>query len=391
MIRIAFLIRSMGYGGAERQLATLARALDRKLFDVTVIIFYSGGHFLRELENSNVRLICLDKRGRWDVVRFLWRLTGELKRLDPDILHSYLVDPNLVALSLKPLLRSTRVVWGIRASNVELQRYGWLPRLTFRLQCFAARFVDLIIVNSEAGRAYHVARGFPASKCIVIPGGFDTEQFKPNRELRKQLRSEWGVAENETLIGRVGRLDPMKDHSTFLKAAAMVSRDRSDIRFVCVGDGPKVYAAKLRRLAVESRIADRVIWAGMRTDMPAVYNGLDIACSSSAYGEGFPNTIGEAMACGVPCVATDVGDSTLLVGDSGIIVPPNDPAALASGLMKCISGLTSEQRPNPRLRIGQNFGIGRLVRETEAALQALWEKNLTANQGHRRAAEVINE
>jgi glycosyltransferase involved in cell wall biosynthesis len=370
MIRIVFLIRSLGQGGAEHQLATLVKAMDKDRFDVTVITFYSGGHFERELAASNIRLISLRKRGRWDVVRFLWRLYGELKRLSPNILHSYLVEPNLVAVLLKPLFRSMKIVWGIRASNMELENYDWFARANFRLQCFTSHFADLIILNSEAGRLYHLARGFPVQKCVVIHGGVDLDRFKPDPEAGKRIRAAWGVPDYASLIGLVGRLDPMKDHATFIKAAAEVSLERSDVRFVCVGGGPEERAMRLRQLADELGIANRMTWTGARDDMAAAYNALDIVCSSSC-GEGFPNAIAEAMACGVTCVVTSVGDSALLVNDTGIVVPPRDPHALAEGLKLGLNLLESRQTPNTRARIAANFSLRQLVNRTEAALTAL--------------------
>jgi glycosyltransferase involved in cell wall biosynthesis len=370
MIRVAFLIRSLSYGGAERQLATLARALDQDGFDVTVITFYSGGHFERGLAESNVRLVKMRKRGRWEVVRFLWRVMRELKKLRPDILHSYLVEPNLVAVLLKPLFRSTKIVWGIRASNVELENYDWFTRMNFRIQRFMSRFPDLIIANSEAGLEYHLKHGFPAQKCIVIHGAVDLDRFRPDRKSGQLVRAAWGITDDSILIGLVARLDPIKDHPTFLKAAVLLSDDRNDVRFVCIGSGPEGYLAELRQLAEEYGIGNRVIWAGERDDMPAVYNALDIVCSSSV-SEGLPNAIAEAMACDVPCVVTDVGDSAWLVGDTGIVVPPNDPQALADGLKECMSVLASQQRPDTRARIAENFSLAQLVNRTAAALATL--------------------
>jgi glycosyltransferase involved in cell wall biosynthesis len=371
MIRVAFLIRSLNYGGAERQLVSMVKALDKDRFDVTVISFYSGGYFEKELEDSKIRLICLRKRARWDLLRFLWRLVGELKRLDPDILHSYLVEPNLLTVFLKPLFRSTKVVWAIGASNMDLKRYDWFVQLNFRLQRLASRYADLIISNSEAGRAYHAALGFPTQKFIVIPNGTDIDYFRPDPESRNRVRASWGIPDGAILIGVVARLDPMKDHPTFLKAASILYRRDSDLRFVCVGTGPPDYLASLRQLARDYGIADRVVWAGACDDMPAVYNSLDIACSSSAFGEGLPNVVCEAMACGLPCVVTDVGDSAWLVGETGIVVPPNDPQALAQGLAECLNMLASESRPNPRSRIEDRFTIGRLVSNTTAWLESL--------------------
>jgi glycosyltransferase involved in cell wall biosynthesis len=370
MIRLVFLLRSLHHGGAERQLTNLAAALDRNRFDVTVFTFYSGGYFVEELREKGIRLISLRKRGRWDVFPFLWRLIKELKKIDPDVIHSYLVEPNLVAVLVKPLAGPAKVVWGVLAANMELKPYGWFPRMNFRLQAFASRFADLILFNSNAGRAHHLAQGFPAPKCTVIHGGVDTERFQPNRESGKPLRKAWGINDDTVLIGLVGRLDPTKDHPTFLKAVARLAREDLALRFVCVGSGPENYATRLGLLSEEYKIADRLLWTGGREDMPAVYNALDISCSSSC-GEALPYAIAEAMACGVPCVVTDVGDSALLVGDSGIVVPANDPAALAEGLAKCVSRLRAGQAPNPRLHIMENFDLATFVNRTEAALTAL--------------------
>jgi glycosyltransferase involved in cell wall biosynthesis len=276
-----------------------------------------------------------------------------------------------MSVLLKLFVPSTKVVWSIQASNMDLKRYDWFARMNFRLQRWASHFADLIVSNSEAGREYHVALGFSPQKFIVIQNGTDIEHFRPDTESRNRIRAEWGIADRAVLIGVVARLDPMKDHPTFLKAAAMLSAADHDLRFVCVGGGPQDYVSSLRQLANNYGIADRVIWAGAREDMPAVYNALDIACSSSAFGEGLPNVICEAMACDVPCVVTDVGDSALLVGNTGIVVPPNDPQALAEGLSECLNQMALGQPRNPRSRIEERFGISQLKNDTEKVLAHL--------------------
>jgi|SRR5919199_354500 glycosyltransferase involved in cell wall biosynthesis len=370
MSKVAFLIRSLHYGGAERQLVTLAKSLAKEGFNITVLFFYPGGTLEKELKDSGVQLISLEKRGRWDIFGFFRRLIGHIKRINPDILHGYLGVSNLLTLCLKPLFPSTPMVWGVRASNVDLSRYDWLSRLTFQLECFLSRFADLIIVNSHAGCAYHLAHGFPAKKMVVIPNGIDTERFQPDLEARVTVRSEWGIPEQKVLIGLVGRLDPMKDHPTFLRAAALLYQQRQDVCFVCVGTGSEDYAQELYELTRELGISDRVIWAGARADMPRVYNALDISVCSS-YGEGFPNVIGEAMACGIPCVVTDVGDSALIVKDAGVVVPPQNPEALAAGLALCLEKNGSTMKIKARPHIIQNFSVQNLVEKTEQLLMDL--------------------
>ncbi len=373
MTRVVFLIRSLEQGGTERQLATLVRSLDRSRFDLTVLTFYPGGYFAKEIYDHDTPVISLQKKARWDVIGFFWRLVTELRRIKPDIIYSFLVEPNLLTPFMKPFARGAKVAWGIRASNVQLEHYDWFARLNFKLQVFFSRFADLIIFNSYAARDYHFARGFATRNTAVIHGGIDTEVFKPDRPAGRSLRAEWGIDPDAILIGLVARLDPIKDHVTFILAAALVAQHNKDTRFVCVGSGPAKYSAQLRTLTDKVQISDRFTWAGERDDMPAVYNAMDIVCSSSI-SESLPNSIGEAMACGIPCVVTDVGDSALLVGDDGIVAPPNNSQALADGLSKCIDNLRKGQAGNPRLHITENFDLVRMVKRTEAALTSLIER-----------------
>ncbi len=244
--------------------------------------------------------------------------------------------------------------------------------VVFRMECFFSRFADLIIVNSYAGRNYHLKHGFPEKKMVVIPNGIDTDYFKPDPAARAQKRAEWRIGEHEKLIGIVARLDPMKDHPTFLKAAALLAKEKEDVRFVCVGDGLERYKSKMKELSSELGLVGKIIWAGAHKDMNAVYNAMDILVSSS-YGEGFPNVIGEAMACGVQCVVTDAGDSALIVGRTGAIAQSKSPDAL-----KATIGLTLEkmgghenEKEICRCRIVENFSLHALATKTDETLSIL--------------------
>ncbi|ACC80078.1 glycosyltransferase [Nostoc punctiforme] len=371
--KIVFIIRDLGYGGAQRQLITLVKNLDKQIFNTTVIFFYANGSLQKDLENNNIQTICLEKRGRWDIFGFLWRLMGHLKRIQPDSLHGYLSESNLLTIFLKPFFLSTSIIWGIRDSNISLDSYDWLDRLIFEIECLLSRFVDLIIVNSHAGQAYHLSHGFPAKKMVVIPNGIDTERFQPNSEAGLRVRTEWRISKDTILIGLIGRLDPMKDHPTFLKAVALLCKERENVCFVCVGIGTHEYAQELYQLAEELEVAEKVIWAGGRADMPDIYNALDITCSSSSYGEGFSNVIGEAMACGVPCVVTDVGDSAWIIDDTGIVVPPNNPEALKAGITSLINIISSKSYSSChiRQRIISHFSVLNLSLKTQNSLLSI--------------------
>lgn len=371
-MKITFLTRSLEAGGAQRQLINLAKGLKGKGDSVGVSVFYAGGMLGRDLEEAGIQPNFIGKRGRWDTVPFLIRLFKHIRNERPDIIHSYLGVSNILTVIMKPFLSGTKVVWGVRASNMDLSRYDWLARVVFKVECLLSSFADLIIVNSNAGVKYALKHGFPGDKMIVIPNGIDTVNFDPEPKERQKLRAEWGVADNERLVGLVGRIDPMKDHSVFLEAAALLSSERN-LRFVCVGGGPEDYLSTLKSFSNELGLSDDLIWAGRRQDMPAVYSAFDVAVSSS-YGEGFPNVIGEAMASGVPCVVTDVGDSALILGGTGVVVPPKDPRALADGIkvvLERLDGNRGKVSESVRERICSSYSLDRLIEKTSEALKGV--------------------
>jgi len=378
MVRICFLIRQLNEGGAQRQLATLVKGLDRSKFNISVMTLYAGGQFCEEIKRlDHVNYICLEKGGRWDVFPFLFRLIRQARKLNPDLLHSYLCTANCLSMFLKLFMPKTRMIFGVRASNMDLSRYDWLARYVYRLECFLSRFADCIIVNSEAGYEHAVSQGFPRMSMNVVPNGIDIERFKPDRQSGLRMREEWGVGEKEILIGLVGRLDPMKDHPTFLKAASLLVNKIEHVRFVCLGTGPKPYRDELVATGNTLGLSDRIFWMNPRSDMPSVYNAFDIVTSSSSFGEGFPNVIGEAMACGVPCVVTKVGDSSRVVGDTGIVVPPNNPKALAEGWSQILTEDKKQAALQARLRIQNNFSVNQLAQRTEKVLSGTLQLMLT--------------
>jgi len=372
-VSLVFLIRSLNYGGTERQVVALARRLHGKGESVAVVTFYPGGFFRKDLEAIGIAVYTLEKRSRWDVFSF-FRLIRLMRRLQPAIVHSYLGVPNIWTILLKPMFPGIRIVWGVRVSNMDLNQYGWLDRVLYRVERALSRFADLIIVNSYSGLDHAVGHGFPRKKMRVIPNGIDTDQFRPDPESGKQFRKGWSIGEKEHLIGLVGRLDPMKDHPTFLRAAAMLARARQDVRFLCVGEGPEPYISRLLQMSDEFGLGERVEWLSATNDIVAIYNALDVVTSSSAFGEGFSNVIGEAMACGISCVVTDVGDSKWLVNETGWVVPPGDPASLCAAWQKMLE-MDAEARialgKRARDRIVQHFGLDRLVAETWDALKFL--------------------
>jgi glycosyltransferase involved in cell wall biosynthesis len=372
-LRVLFLARQLRIGGAERQLCLLARGLAEGGHRVGIALFYRGGELERELEGSQIELVGLGKGGRYEFLSTLRRLDRVVREFRPDILHAYLPIPNILALAQRVRRDRPRVVWGVRASTLELARYDRLTRWSYRLEARLARFADLIIANSRAGLAQAVEAGFPDERMVYIPNGIDGARFRPDSALREKARRRWGIGSDEVVIGAIGRIDPMKDFDTFILAVAAAAKQRPELRAVALAVGTQEQRADLLRRAVELGITERLTLAQPGEDVAETLNGFDLYCSSSAYGEGFPNTVAEAMACAVPCIVTAVGDSAELVGDAGKVVPPRDPQAIAASIVALIS-LDSAQKENIGQRLRRRsaeFGPDKLVARTEEAFRRL--------------------
>ena len=376
--RVLFLIPSLVAHGAERQLCELVRAMDGDRFEIHVAVFYDpaaceGGDLAPRISGlPHVSLHSLHKRrGLLGNLAALPRLARLARRLDPDVVHGYM-DGNLPAL-LAAKRTGARAVWGIRRTNSDLDAISGFSRWLLRLSIRLSRFADLIIFNSDAGQRRHEALGMRGKRMLSVPNGFDTEAFRPDAPLGRAQRAAWGVPEDAPLIGIVGRFAPVKDHPTFLRAAARVKEAFPHARFVCVGGGPEGYLASLKAQAGSLGLGDRILWPGPQTDMPPVYNALSVLALSSSE-EGFPNVLGEAMACGVPCATTRAGDAERLAGGTGLAVAPGDDQALAEAVIALL-GEPAEARVRRaaacRERIVSLFSAAALARRTESALLSL--------------------
>lgn len=370
-MKVALLARDLEVGGAQRQLVTLARGLHRRGVPTCVVSCFAGGALESDLRRDCVPTHVLDKRGRWDVVPFMARLVSVLRRERPDALCSYLVLANILAAVVKPVLPDCRVAWGVRASRVDLDRYDGLARGTARIEAALSRAADVIITNSHSGRRQAELRRFPKDRLVVVPNGVDTSAFRPDPEGGRRVRREWGIDERAPLVGLVARIDPMKDHANFLAAAGRLAVEAPDMRFACVGDGPAALRAGLVAKGAALGLADRLTWSPVRADMPAVYGALSVLVSASSFGEGFPNVVAEAMACGTPCVVTDVGDSALVAGEDSVVVASGDAPALAAGVVRMLARRGDDAALPGRLRerVEREFSVDCLVTRTLAALR----------------------
>jgi glycosyltransferase involved in cell wall biosynthesis len=366
IMKICFLIRAMDRGGAEQQLTILACGLQSLGHQVNVLTFYPGGVLEDDLRAGGVTVKCLGKSGRWQVWRTLKSLVTHVRALQPDVLHAYMPTGNILAVLTKPFIGATRVITGIRASDINLSQYDAMTAWSYRVDRFLSRFADAVISNSQAGAATYQHN---CSKAVVrvVPNGIDVDRFTPAPDQRTHIRTDWGVGEDAPVIGMVARIDPMKDYESFFEAVRLVQAKRRDIQFVCVANTSAAAGTAAMDRAKDLGISSNLHWVGRYEAMQDAFPGFDALVLTSVCGEGFPNVVAEAMACGVPCVVTDVGDAKLVVGDTGYTVPIRSPGLLAERLLELVGRI--EQDPKSvsgaaRDRVVACFGIQSLIQQT---------------------------
>ncbi|MCG6871812.1 MAG: glycosyltransferase [Gammaproteobacteria bacterium] len=350
VLRIAHVITGLERGGAELMLERLVGATRQQL-DSHVLSLTGVGAIGASLRSAGVPVTALGMHpalpAPWKVLG-LWRA---LRRLEPDLVQTWLYHADLLA-GLVARLAGYPVIWNVRQSNldpaVNKARTLRVARLCARL---SARLPAAVVFCSHAAEQAHRDLGYAASRSRVIQNGFDTGRFRPDSAARRELRQELAVAEDARLVGLVGRVDPQKDQAGFLRASATVLNTFPDVHVVLVGEGTQMGNPQLQSGLSAIAQGGRLHLLGLRDDMARIQASLDVAVSSSL-GEGMPNTIGEAMACGVPCVVTDVGDSAQLVGETGRVVPPGDVVALADGISSLL-----------QLSAGERFSLGQRARE----------------------------
>jgi glycosyltransferase involved in cell wall biosynthesis len=262
----------------------------------------------------------------------------------------------------------------VRSSEIDQRGIPQSTRYLARILAKLSPRPDAIIVNSQNGRRYHDRIGYRPKQWINIPNGVDLERFRPRRDERAVLRDRLGLSANTAVIGLVARYHPMKDVKTFLHAASLFQQDHANVRFVLCGDGLRPDNPPLSELIQTLNLEQRVILLGPRPDIELIYPTLDALTLCSIYGEGFPNVLCEAMACDVPCVATDVGDSAEIIGDCGLIVPLRDPHALAQAWRSLLQNTARFGPEGLRARVAGRYSLQRMCAHYESLYRSLGQK-----------------
>ena len=364
MTTILHLITGLETGGAEHMLARLAISMHHDRHRSVVVSMTGPGTVGPQLVSAGIPLHSLDLRRGLPDPRGVVRLARILRQERPRILQTWLYHADLCGLIARWLAPGCRLFWNIQCT--ESTGADVVRRLSAR----CSSVPNAVIVNSLTGKRFHERLGYRPKRWEHIPNGCDTSVFRFDAQARQRLRYEFGIPERAVAIGLPARYHPMKDHANFLAAAARLAAARPETVFVLAGAGTERSNKPLSDAIAAYGLDPRVRLLGERNDMAGVYSALDIVTLSSAFGEGCPNVLGEAMSCGVPCAATDCGDAAELLGPTGPVVPPREPEALASAWTRLIAIGPDGRRSigaEARGRIIRLYDLTAIVRRYEVA------------------------
>jgi glycosyltransferase involved in cell wall biosynthesis len=372
--RVVHIISGLGVGGAERSLLELLRVMDRRAFESTVVSLSDAGPVAESIRELGIGVSALGMSRSRPSPFGLAGLARAVRRLRPDVVQTWMYHADLLGGLAARIPPATPAAWGIRHSDFAPETTSVRTLRVVRLCAALSRALPArIVCCSHVARRIHEEMGYDAAKMLVIPNGFDLGVFRPDPAARDSVRAELGVPRESVLIGAVGRYHPQKDHANLIAAAGILVGGGADVHFVMCGDGIDDGNRELAELLARGGIARRAHLLGRRDDVERIFASLDIATSSSSYGEASPRVVGEAMASGVPCAVTDVGDSAIIVGDTGRVVEPRNASALAAAWDALLAlGPDGRRRlgETARARVREHYDI----RETGACFGALYEE-----------------
>lgn len=373
-ITVLCLITALTGGGAEMMLYRLLSRLDRTKFNPQVVSMIGLGPVSEKIRALGISVRSLGMSQGMPNPLALLKLVRWLQCDKPDVIQTWMYHADLLGGLAARVAGGIPVSWGIRHSDLSLEGNRKLTLLTVKACAPISRwFPTKIVCCSEASREVHAAVGYATEKMIVIPNGIDPELFRPNATARAKIRQELSIAEEVPIIGMVGRFHPQKDHYNFVQAAQYLSRSMPEVRFLLCGEDVTRENDELVKWMNDAGIRERVYLLGKRDDISELTAAFDIA-SLSSMGEGFPNVVVEAMACAVPCVVTDVGESARIVGDTGVIVPRRDPQALADAWRKVLTMDGDDRKRlglSGRERVIQHYSLRQIVSRYETLFEEL--------------------
>ncbi|WP_368642621.1 glycosyltransferase [Castellaniella ginsengisoli] len=377
---VLFVTTTLGTGGAEQMLLKILQRLDRDQFDPVVVSLLDEGTVGKKIKALGIPVICLRMDRLVHILAAPFVLGRLIQQHRFDLIQGWMYHGNLLAWLGRFLANShAPLSFGVRQSFYGLSRERFNTRWVIRANAWLSERVQGCVFNSFFSLETHRNFGFGGSGMRVIPNGFDVETFAPCPEKGVAVRSALQIAD-ELVVGMVARFHPVKGHHDFLRAAKVVHQHRPDVKFLLAGTGVTEKSPQLMAWIDELGIAKAVLLLGERSDISDLNNVFDIACLASK-AEAFPNAIGESMACGVPCVVTDVGDCADIVGPTGRVVRAGEPELLAMAMLELLE-MAPEDRQSlgraARRRIMERFDMDRVAQHYGECFHTLVSKAKTS-------------
>lgn len=363
---IIHIITGLNDGGAEGVLYRLCT------FDVKhkhiVISMMGEGKYGTILRQVGIEVTCLNMSQSRISLSGLWSLFKLLKYYKPDVVQTWMYHADLIGGIIAKMAGAKTVFWNIRHTTLQPGKSKrstiWIAKTCALI---SAWIPNTIVYCAHNAKTVHEALGYKKGKAVIIGNGYNLDLFSIDFNLRKSFRSELGIGEEDNLIGMVGRYNPQKDHTNLIESLSLVRKAGYKFKTVLIGADLNTSNQIIANQIFDNELNEHILLLGQRADVPVVMNGLDIHVLSSSFGEAFPNVLAEAMACGTPCVTTDVGDAGLIVGETGWLVAPKNPKSLADAIITALdekharSEQWNERKIECRNRIVDNFSIEKMV------------------------------
>lgn len=365
-IKVTHIIAGLNQGGAEMMLYKVLKYSDRNKYNIQVISMMDHGSLKEKILELGIPVDTLHiKRGEISIIA----LCKAIKLCkESDILQTWMYHADFLGFLISIFLRK-KVIWGIHHANLEKGKNKRTTLSIAKINSFFSRWVDCIVSCSYKAEGVHIKYGYDKSKFIVIPNGFEIDRFYPITNARNILEKEFPILKGKVLFSLVARYDILKDHRNCIKALNIVQKKFSNFILLLCGTDMDKNNKELLSTIYENNLQEKILLLGKREDIPLIMSATDIYISSSS-GEAFPNVIGEAMACGTPCVVTDVGDSAYMVGETGKVVERQNSIQLAEAILNFLNDNEyKEISQKCRERIIENFEIKNITRK----YNSLWE------------------
>ena len=371
MIRIVHIITGLGSGGAENMLYKLLKYSDRNKFYHEVISLMDEGVIGEKIRDEGIKIHSLSI-SRTNIIKSILEARRICK--DFDIVNTWLYHADIFGFFIAKILLRKKLIWNIRHSNLDKDANKSRTLMIVKTNALLSKKLDCITFNSNRALENHINIGYRNKKTIVIPNGFELDKFSFNEKNRKILRSALNIDKENKVLITVGRWDIQKDYDTLFKALNQIKNTHTNFKMLLVGTNLDDNNEELCSLASNYNLSDDLILLGRRNDISEILSAADCYISSSL-GESFSNSIGEAMACSLPCIVTDVGDSKQIVGETNDVVKSKDFNGLAESICKFLEEPECTRNFNSRNRIMENYDIRIVINEYEKNFQDVINKS----------------